>query len=108
MARALRLLLVTCELQPDSGWGRYSLGLLRGLREHDVEVVALTARSSATPDVGIEVIPCLSTPLSPLDRPQAFGWNLLQVQRHARDFDLVHFVVEPYSLAASLPFHRRY
>lgn len=106
MARPLRLLMVTWELQPDSGWGRYSLGLLRGLREHTTEVVALTARASATPDIGVEVVPCLSTPLSPLDRPQAFGWNMLQVLRRARDFDLVHFVVEPYALAASLTFPR--
>ncbi|MDP8921707.1 MAG: glycosyltransferase family 4 protein [Chloroflexota bacterium] len=106
MARPLRLLMVTWELQPDSGWGRYSLGLLRGLRQHGVEVVALTARQSSSPDLGIEVVPCLSTPLSPLDRPLAFGWNLLQVQRRARDSDLVHFVVEPYALAASLVFPR--
>jgi glycosyltransferase involved in cell wall biosynthesis len=105
----IRLLLVTWELQPDSGWGRYSLGLLRGLRAHGVEVTALTERRAAVPpDLGVEAIPCLSTPLSPLDRPQEYSWNLVQVLRRAGDFDLVHFVVEPYALAASLIFPRPY
>lgn len=108
MPRPLRLLMVTWELQPDSGWGRYSLGLVRGLREHGVEVVALTARRASTPDLGIEVIPCLSTPLSPLDRPHALAWNMAQVLRRVRGFDLVHFVVEPYALAASTLFPRPY
>ena len=37
MSRRRRVLVVTWELQPDSGWGRYSLGLVRGLLERDFE-----------------------------------------------------------------------
>jgi phosphatidylinositol alpha-1,6-mannosyltransferase len=50
------------------------------------------------------VIPCLSSPLAPLDRPLPFGWNVAQVWRHAPGHDLVHFFVEPYALAASAVF----
>lgn len=96
-----KLLIVTWELQPDSGWGRYSLGLIRGLLERGVEMTILTERRAPAPDLPAKVIPCLSTPLASLDRPLPFAWNLAEVFRHAPGHDLVHFFVEPYALAAS-------
>jgi len=99
-----RLLIVTWELQPDSGWGRYSLGLIRGLRERGVEVTILSERRAPVPPLDVPVIPCLSSPLAALDRPGPFAWNMAQVFRHAPGHDLVHFFVEPYALAASLVF----
>ena len=95
---------VTWQLQPDSGWGRYSLGLVRGLRERGVSVRVLTERRSCPPSgfEGTPIVPCLTTPLAPLDRPLAIGWNLAQVVGRARGSELVHFFVEPYALAASL------
>ena len=106
----MQVLVVTWQMEPDSGWGRYSLGLVRGLRERGARVRVLTERRSpAGPELrGIEVVPCLSTPLAPLDRPLAFGWNFAQVLRHAPGADLVHFFVEPYALAASLLLPRPY
>ena len=101
MSRPTRVLVVTWELQPDSGWGRYSLGLVRGLLERGVELTILTDRRAQSPRLDARIVPCLSSPLAPLDRPLAFGWNLAQVWRHARRHDLVHFFVEPYALAAS-------
>jgi glycosyltransferase involved in cell wall biosynthesis len=99
-----RVLVVTWELQPDSGWGRYSLGLVRGLLERGVELTILTDRRSSAPPLAARVIPCLSSPLAPLDRPLPFAWNLAQIWRHAPGHDLVHFFVEPYALAASPAF----
>ena len=104
MSRPLRVLVVTWELQPDSGWGRYSLGLVRGLVEQGIEVTVLTDHRSEAPDLGARVIPCLSSPLAPLDRPLPFAWNLAQTWRYAPGHDLVHFFVEPYALAASAVF----
>ena len=102
----MRVCIVTWQLQPDSGWGRYSLGLVRGLRERGITLRVLTERRSPKPGhlPGVRIIPCLSTPLAALDRPLPFGWNLLQVLRLARGADVVHFCVEPYALAASLWF----
>lgn len=102
MRRPLRVCVATWELQPDSGWGRYSLGLCRGLREHGVDVVVLTDRRTNVAEQarGLAVVACLSSPLGPLDRPIASVWNALQLARHARGADLVHFFVEPYALAA--------
>jgi glycosyltransferase involved in cell wall biosynthesis len=99
-----RVLVVTWELQPDSGWGRYSLGLVRGLLERGVELTILTDRRSSAPPLAARVIPCLSSPLAPLDRPLPFAWNLAQVWCHVPGHDLVHFFVEPYALAASPAF----
>ena len=104
VTRPRRVLVVTWELQPDSGWGRYSLGLVRGLLERGIEVTVLTERRSEAPPLDARVIPCLSTPLAPLDRPLPFAWNMAQVWRHAPGHDLVHFFVEPYALAASAVF----
>lgn len=102
--RPRRVLVVTWELQPDSGWGRYSLGLVRGLVERGVELTILTDRRAAAPRLSARVVPCLSSPLAPLDRPLPFAWNMAQVFRHAPGHDLVHFFVEPYALAASAVF----
>jgi phosphatidylinositol alpha-1,6-mannosyltransferase len=104
MSRPRRVLVVTWELQPDSGWGRYSLGLVRGLLERGVKVTVLTDRRAESPPLGARVVPCLSSPLAPLDRPLPFAWNLAQVWRHAPGHDIVHFFVEPYALAASAVF----
>jgi glycosyltransferase involved in cell wall biosynthesis len=101
MSRPRRVLVVTWELQPDSGWGRYSLGLVRGLLERGVDLTILTDRRSKSPPLDATVVACLSSPLAPLDRPLPFAWNLAQVWRHAPGHDLVHFFVEPYALAAS-------
>lgn len=101
MSRRRRVLVVTWELQPDSGWGRYSLGLVRGLLERDVRLTVLTDRRSEAPPLAAKVVPCLSSPLAPLDRPLPFAWNLAQVFRHAPGHDLVHFFVEPYAMVAS-------
>jgi phosphatidylinositol alpha-1,6-mannosyltransferase len=101
--RPKRICVVTWELQPDSGWGRYSIGLIRGLREHGMEVRVLVQRRASSTGVppGVDVYPCLSSPLGPLDRPHSSAWNVAQLIRHARGSDLVHFFVEPYALAAS-------
>lgn len=101
MSRPRRVLVVTWELQPDSGWGRYSLGLVRGLLERGVKVTVLTDRRAESPPLDARIIACLSSPLAPLDRPLPFAWNLANVWRHAPGHDLVHFFVEPYALAAS-------
>ena len=110
MARPLRVCVVTWQLRPDSGWGRYSLGLVRGLRERGVAVRVLTERRSPPPAElrDLRIIPCLTVPLASLDRPFAVAWNLAHVLRRARGADLVHFFVEPYALAASLVFPRPY
>lgn len=99
-----RILIVTWELQPDSGWGRYSLGLVRGLLERGHKLTILTTRNTKSPQLDAPVIPCLSTPLGALDRPAPFAWNMAQVLRHAPGHDLVHFFVEPFALAASAVF----
>jgi glycosyltransferase involved in cell wall biosynthesis len=99
-----RILIVTWELQPDSGWGRYSLGLVRGLLERGHQLTILTTRNTKAPPLDARVIPCLSTPLGALDRPLPFAWNMAQVLKHAPGHDLVHFFVEPFALAASAVF----
>jgi phosphatidylinositol alpha-1,6-mannosyltransferase len=102
----MKVCIATWQLAPDSGWGRYSLGLVRGLREQGVETRVLTEQASPRPDradLG-PVVPCLSGAMGALDHPRSIIWNTLQIWRNARGCDLVHFFVEPYVMVTSLTF----
>ena len=77
---------------------------MKHLLERGVELTILTDRRAESPPLDARVVPCLSSPLAPLDRPLPFAWNLGQVWRHAPGHDMVHFFVEPYALAASAVF----
>src|SRR5687768_6227736 len=51
--RAMRVLLITDTLRPDYGWGRYSIGLIRALREEGLSYSLLSPRELCTePDLG--------------------------------------------------------
>ena len=99
----MKLLVVAESLTPRSGWGSYATGLVRALTAHGVRATVLVDRKAvADAPPGAEAIPCLSSPLAGLTRPQALLWNSAQLLRHARGAALLHFMVEPYA-TASLP-----
>jgi glycosyltransferase involved in cell wall biosynthesis len=99
----MKLLVAAESLAPRSGWGSYSLGLLRALVSLGVEPKALLdRRADPVAPPGVEAIPCLSSPLGALDRAAAITWNAAQLLRHARGSTLLHFMVEPHA-TASLP-----
>jgi glycosyltransferase involved in cell wall biosynthesis len=100
----VKLLAIAESLDPLDGWGSYTAGLLRGLIGQGVQLRVLVARSQAKAALlGAEVVPCLSSPLGGLVKPQAMAWNAWQLLRQASGHDLLHFMVEPYA-TASLPF----
>ena len=97
----MKLLVVAESLEPKGGWGSYSLGLLRGLVALGVQARVLVERHAVGEGPpGVEVIPCLSSPLGGLVRVQAMGWNAAQLVRHRRGADLLHFMVETYATAS--------
>jgi glycosyltransferase involved in cell wall biosynthesis len=100
----VRLLVAAESLNPTGGWGSYTLGLLSGLVGLGLQPKVLV-RHGAQEDgpTGVEVIGCLSSPLTGLVRPSATAGNVVQLLRHGRRYDLLHFMVEPY-VTASLPF----
>jgi glycosyltransferase involved in cell wall biosynthesis len=99
----MRALLVTDSLSPRGGWGRYGLGVTRGLSALGVECrVLMEYRAEPVALPGVRAVPCLSSPMGALDRPRSIAWNAGQLLRHARGADVVHFLVEPYA-TASLP-----
>jgi glycosyltransferase involved in cell wall biosynthesis len=100
----VRLLVVAESLEPKGGWGSYTVGLLGGLVPLGVRATVLVGRHAITEaPAGVDVIPCLSSPLGGLVRAQAMAWNAYQLLRHARSAELLHFMVETYA-TASLPF----
>jgi glycosyltransferase involved in cell wall biosynthesis len=97
----MNLLLVAEALGAQDGWASSARGLLLGLTSRGVRAKVVLDRR-AVPDAlaGVTAIPCLSSPLGALDRPSAIAWNALQLLRHSRGADLLHFMVEPYATAA--------
>jgi glycosyltransferase involved in cell wall biosynthesis len=97
----MKVLVVTESLVPHDGWSAYSVGLLRGLTRLGISAIVLADRRAPAeaPD-GVEIRPCLSSPLGGLVRPPAIAWNAWQLMRRARGTDLVHFMVEPYATAS--------
>lgn len=100
----LRLLWLCSDLESSNGWGSYARGLAEALMARGVRLRILTSRhQTETMLDGTEVIPCLTSPLAPLDRPAALAWNAYQTARHRGDTDLIHAIVEPYAMSARIP-----
>lgn len=96
----MNILLITCSLQPTSGWGTYSANTMRGLRDNGHTVHILTAEQSRK-NVQAEVLP---QPLSMLTSPFAWLHYALALRRAIRTHrpDVIHILVEPYAIA--MPF----
>jgi glycosyltransferase involved in cell wall biosynthesis len=100
----VRLAVVAETFGKRDGWASYSGGLLGGLTDLGVAGTVLTSRKTESEaPAGWATVPCLSSPLGALSRPEAIGWNAAQLALHARGTDLLHFMVEPYA-TASPPF----
>ncbi|MFN0070874.1 MAG: glycosyltransferase family 4 protein [Chloroflexota bacterium] len=99
-----RLLWLCSDLESSNGWGSYARGLAEALIARGVPIRILTNRHHTDSLIdGAEVIPCLTSPLAPLDRPLALAWNAYQTARWRGAADLVHAIVEPYALGAQTP-----
>lgn len=83
-----KILLITWNLEPYSGWGRYSFDLVNALREKGVDVT----------------VECISNPLDFKKHILFSWWSARQIQRKYKEqkFDLVHCAVEPYAEIARL------
>ncbi|HEX3246752.1 MAG TPA: glycosyltransferase family 4 protein [Chloroflexota bacterium] len=100
----LRLLWLCSDLESSNGWGSYARGLAESLIARGVNLRILVSRHQTDSSLdGAEVIPCLTSPLAPMDRPTALVWNAYQMARWRGDSDLIHAIVEPYALGARTP-----
>jgi glycosyltransferase involved in cell wall biosynthesis len=100
----MKLLLVAEALGGQDGWASSAQGLLLGLASLGVRSrVVLDRRAATDAPPSATAIPCLSSALGALDSPRAIAWNALQVLRHSRGADLIHFMVEPYAVATLPP-----
>jgi glycosyltransferase involved in cell wall biosynthesis len=100
----LRLLWLCSDLDGMDGWSSYARGLAEALIKQGVQLRILTSRHARQTELaGAEVIPCLTSPLAPLDRPSALAWDAVQAARWRSGTDLIHAIVEPYALGAITP-----
>lgn len=98
---SLKLLWLCSDLESTNGWGSYARGLGEALIARGVRLRILTARHHPDTLDGAEVIPCLTSPLAPLDQPLAQAWNAAQIVQRQWGAQLVHAVVEPYAMSVA-------
>src|SRR3990167_920240 len=87
----MNVLVITDNLRPDSGWGRYSAAVTR-----ELELQNIMVSTAAIPKEGNERYSCT---LRPLRSIKDFIINILNVRRAARGQAVVHaFDGWPYSI----------
>jgi phosphatidyl-myo-inositol dimannoside synthase len=101
----MRVLLITDTLRPDFGWGRYSIGLIRALREEGASFSLLSPRELCTePDLA--ALPDHGPVTSFVSQTRRLSkltlFNALRIARKLAGCDAVHCLTEPYAIPASL------
>ncbi len=101
----MRVLVVTDTLAPSYGWGRYSIGLIRALRDEGADLRILSPLSRCTePDLAS--MPGHGSVTSYVSETRRMSRlvlaNTLAIWRASRDCDVVHCVTEPYSAPAAV------
>ena len=100
----MRILFLTNHLSGTDGWSRYSLDIIRGVKDQGHKVQCLVSRRSK--QTSIKEYKFLRSPLEYLSNPLLSFLTARQLRKILKDFkpDIVHFLVEPY--ATILPFLR--
>ena len=101
----MRVLLITDTLRPDYGWGRYSIGLIRALRDAEVSFTLLSPRDLCTePD--LTALPAHHRVTSFVSQTRRLSRltlvNALRIRRALADCDVVHCLTEPYAIPAAI------
>lgn len=94
----MKVLILTTELTVRNGWGRYSVNLIRSLNSNNIVTATLLERGAEN-ETEIKAIHCLPRHLTYKVYYLAFlyAWKLRGL---AKDCDVVHSLVEPYSVIA--------
>ena len=101
----MRVLLIADTLKPDYGWGRYSIGLIRALRDQALEFSLLSPRQLCTePDLAS--LPHHGTVSSFVSETRRLSKltlvNALRIRRALARCDVVHCLTEPYAIPAAI------
>ena len=96
-----KICFLTESLSPESGWGRYSLGLIKALSEKGVKCKVLTQKGVKNQPIdGVEILDIIhSTPHSFL---KSLIFDYLRIKKRVRDCYLIHSLIEPYAPLAYL------
>ena len=101
----MRVLLITDTLRPDYGWGRYSIGLIRALREAGLTFSLLSPRDLCSePD--LQALPDHGRVTSFVSQTRRLSKltlvNALRIRRALSGCDVAHCLTEPYAIPAAL------
>ncbi len=98
----MRILFLVNHLNGTDGWSRYSLDLVKGIKNLGHQVLCLTSKKSN--EIDIKQSPLLKEPLKYLRYPLLSFWSAIWINKAIKKFkpDIIHFLVEPYVII--LPF----
>ena len=101
----MRVLLISDTLRPDYGWGRYSIALIRALRDEGAEFSLLSPRALCTePDLA--ALPSHGSVTSFVSQTRRLSkltlFNALRIRRALAGCDVAHCLTEPYAIPAAL------
>lgn len=94
----MKICFVTYGLDQFNGYGRYSLNLIRGLKERDITGPILIFKNRNIPkDLKSITHPILKhNPTSPLINPLKLFQDYLNIKRYSKDCDAIHFLTESF------------
>ncbi|MGI8424688.1 MAG: glycosyltransferase family 4 protein [Chloroflexota bacterium] len=101
----MRALLIADTLASDYGWGRYSIGVIRALREQGLEFTLLSPRRLCRePDLA--ALKSHGTVTSFVSETRRISRlvlaNAVRIRRSLADCDVVHCLTEPYAIPAAI------
>jgi len=77
----MKILIITNNLKPNSGWGRYSLGVINELLRRDLNISVMVEHPSGATYESV---------FPPTDSIWSLVSNIMKIRSHARDCDVVH------------------
>ncbi|MFH1938389.1 MAG: glycosyltransferase, partial [Patescibacteria group bacterium] len=99
----IKICFLTNELSFKHGWGRYSIDLIKALTKKGYKSLVLVDKTSKGNDLKeVESYKLLSSQRSNLIQPIFIWKDYLSVRKIVQDCQIIHSLIEPYTLLASL------
>lgn len=97
----MKICFLTESLSPESGWGRYSLDLIKALSEKGVKCKVLTQKGVKNQPIDeVEILDIINS--SPHGFLKSLVFDYLRIKKQVKDCHLIHSLIEPYAPLAYL------
>lgn len=96
-----KIIIFTSDLSTKSGWGRYSLDLIKQINE-DFELVVVGHNAVNETDLDLKILNVLPAPMDFNRNYFLAPWYAWKLKNLLGKFEIIHVLVEPYSFIAYL------